>query len=1074
MKQTMRRGLLLLSLATSILLFQNCSRVDFAGTDDFYRNQGLITDENGRPIPYYSNFKIGEESVQYPDLKMVFVLDNSQSMDASKIQFQKAFQNLFNAENRAILDNFNVTIYLITTSQLSDLNPIDPGSKADFAKLPVMKLEDIGKISFSSILSNHRKLDSNGAYLLSGKIPGDTVSYVLKTDNLSIGNTQQEVHNFVLSPLLGLHDQQGLTSVAVSLVKAPHQSPDGLIQDFNERIALLKWNDQNVLSGSYIDRVVSNESGLCGISRMLRHPEGYFKEGDLVSFAVFSDEEDSAGNESKCIDKLTVSNEKLYQLQCQQERTKFQYQPRKSECQVGLASKCEVKYTTTVPSSCKLNYRPWKKASCAYSYSEQRLVPRQCYVSYNEKFNFQIFGDETKTTIDLPKVALVENRYKVLFNSGVVVKNGTKVLLGDQSASCASAIIGNLGVSIDQEQKDIIFNLVSTQQLSCSKSVVELVTNYSGTASFADLEAARPSLPNLPLTKNIGLIPTKQICDPSLMSFLASKFSVAANISFSKCIISSFVPKTVDMASKGMGGGSQDNLAGCTNSCTNYVYPSMTNACSTNFVPDSYALVAHPTQTITTINGHDVGVNDCNGQVLQQSGYISWSLASSPAPVFTFTPAGYASATSVGTVNSVLSSDCEIKSNLADYTASIRNLCNGPASPSNCIDSKVSFTAESRSAVQTKTIYGLDSSACSVSSPDPQISNLCKNNIDGINGGTSCLTTSVSSVSYPRFTSSSSANSGQPYLGLTSAQCSKDAVDGSVKTLISTSCANDKSCISSAQFQRDGNTLDGVVQLTQPKFAIPGIPLNCQTACDFSNGLCSGSQTIGNFLRDNFGSRDCTEVADPLIEIKSGLLQSQVDAKSQNLGLFCSANYNFVQGSLVPATNGLSFGGSYSAPEYVTGVDSTNAAVDFNLYIKKQSELIFGNALKPVVSVFTLNSSMGDSIGYGLSEGFRYQTFANNFKIKQKPTGSKYSVLSSDYSLALKDLGEVIQRKLMRSAKIAFVDPRQQIRRVWITRAGQAEEELPNTLWGAAGSSLNISEDVPNLQIGDSVRVEFW
>ncbi len=1073
MKQTMRRGLLLLSLATSILLFQNCSRVDFAGTDDFYRNQGLITDENGRPIPYYSSFKVGEESVQYPDLKMIFVLDNSQSMDASKIQFQKAFQNLFDAQNRAILDNFNVTIYLITTSQLSDLSPIDPGSKADFAKLPVMKLEDIGKISFSSIISTHRKLDGTGAYILSGKIPGDTVSYVLKTDNLSLGNTQQEVHNFVLTPLLGLHDQQGLTSVAVSLVKAPHQSPDALIQDFNERIALLKWNDQNVLSGSYIDRVVSNESGLCGISRMLRHPEGYFKEGDLVSFAVFSDEEDSVGNESKCIDKLTVSNEKLYQLQCQQERTKFQYQPRKSECQVGLASKCEVKYTTTVPSVCKLNYRPWQKASCTFSYSEVQVVPRQCNITYNEKFNFQIFGDETKTTIDMPKVALVENRYKVLFNNGVVVKNGTKVIAGDQSSSCASTIIGNLGVALDQEQKDIVFNLVSTGQLLCSKSVVELATNYSGTASFADLETARASNPNLPLTKNLTLIPSKQTCNPALMSFLGSKFSVAANISFSKCIISSFVPKTVDLASKGMGGGAQDNLAGCTSVCSSGSFPSMTNACSANFIPDAYNTVAIAPRTITTINGHDVAPTDCTAQNLQQSGLISYGIVSTPAPVFQYAAAAYATSSIVGTIKSVSSAECDVKANLSDYNQSIRNLCNGPASPQNCIDSKVSYVAETRSAIQSKFLYGLDAASCSIGSADPQILNLCKNNIDGPNGGTSCLSTYVSSVNYPKFTAATNANSGQPFLSLSESQCSKDAVDGAVKTLISSSCANDKLCVSSTQFLRDGNTLDGAIQMTNPKFAIPGVPLNCQTSCNFSNGLCSGSQTIANFLHDNFGSRDCTEIADPLLEVKSGLLQSQVDARAQNLELFCSANYNYVQGSLVPAVNGSSFGGSYSAPDFVTGIDSSSMPIDFNVYIKKQSEVLFGNALKPVVSVFTLNSSMRDSIGYGLSEGFRYQTFADNFKIKQNPTGSKYSVLSSDYSLALKDLGEVIQRKLMRSAKIAFVDPRQQIRRVWITRAGQAEEELPNTQWGSAGTSLNISEDV-NLSIGDTVRVEFW
>ena len=151
--------------------------------------------------------------------------------------------------------------------------------------------------------------------------------------------------------------------------------------------------------------------------------------------------------------------------------------------------------------------------------------------------------------------------------------------------------------------------------------------------------------------------------------------------------------------------------------------------------------------------------------------------------------------------------------------------------PSNCIDSKVSFTAESRS-VANKTIYGLDSSSCSVSSPDPQISNLCKNNIDGINGGTSCLTNLCFKRQLSQNLHLQAVLLLDSLIGVwLSAQCSKDAVDGSVKTLISTQVPTIK-----LVFLQPTSVwwkyFDGIVQLTLPNLHIPEF-LNCQTARDF-------------------------------------------------------------------------------------------------------------------------------------------------------------------------------------------------------------------------------------------------
>lgn len=271
-----RLGGISLSLGLPILgllmVFQNCAKiqtVDLATEDYFYKKS--------LPVPKYMSATIGKDA-QFPDLKMVFVADNSYSMVKNNVTLSGSFQKMFDSQLSSSLDPFNTSVFIISTSQ----NTVAPGADR-FNLLP--------KAEPSSFLGRSANPD--------GLIPGDVIGYRLSYLANSNGTFNAD---YTPAPVVG-YSQQGLVSDRI--LKPVGGSVRDLSDEFQIRLKVL---DGSQVPTSFIGiDPLDNESGMCGLARMLKTPENYFKTGDQVAFVIASDERDNSEDAKKCIENMSKS-----------------------------------------------------------------------------------------------------------------------------------------------------------------------------------------------------------------------------------------------------------------------------------------------------------------------------------------------------------------------------------------------------------------------------------------------------------------------------------------------------------------------------------------------------------------------------------------------------------------------------------------------------------------------------------------------------------------------------------------------------------------------------------------------
>jgi hypothetical protein len=156
------------------------------------------------------------------------------------------------------------------------------------------------------------------------------------------------------------------------------------------------------------------------------------------------------------------------------------------------------------------------------------------------------------------------------------------------------------------------------------------------------------------------------------------------------------------------------------------------------------------------------------------------------------------------------------------------------------------------------------------------------------------------------------------------------------------------------------------------------------------------------------------------------------------------------------------------APDYIAGnvMDSNGVpqpATDLPTYITQRALEVFGGQ-KPIVNVFVRTAN--DPLGDGGSRGVAYEQLGATMNAQV------YSVLSSDYSSALKDLSGVIKSKMLRTFKVPNMDSsRKVIGVIWRPQSG-AEQKLDPSLWVQSGASVQIQESV-QLTVGDEIQFEY-
>jgi hypothetical protein len=298
---------LMLPLVTIATTFQNCSKVEFAATKD-------LASTTGQKSTMYQEAVVGQASV--PPLKLIFVVDNSFTMQANQISLASAFGSMFSGANASNLAPFDSTAYVFTTSQISLAK-----SNAAFSLLPTLSYQDMRSMSASN-LGALRGLPSAQ---VDGKFAGDLVSY--SVSNLPDPVTMLNRLSYVPTPVLGI-DSTGADPVSLGAHKDKTGSVSDFAADFSQRIAYISPTRSKVDSSGHgvLDPVIDHESGLCALARVLKNNSNFLKKGDLAAFVIVSDEDDNDPSGSQCIDAYQdYKDADLIDAHCETPRTKLSY-----------------------------------------------------------------------------------------------------------------------------------------------------------------------------------------------------------------------------------------------------------------------------------------------------------------------------------------------------------------------------------------------------------------------------------------------------------------------------------------------------------------------------------------------------------------------------------------------------------------------------------------------------------------------------------------------------------------------------------------------------------------------------
>lgn len=241
-------------------------------------------------LPQYSQSSLASRTP--PPLKLIFVMDNSNSMTLNNLNLKESFASMF-ADNANSLSQFDIDISFITTAQLPALGGNFLGQMAS--------LDDLVRLSPSDIQSKYR--DSG---IFGGKIPGDLLGFrlnnVRKENVVRREFLPQSVLKFDSPAGSILPASSGSQSMPVIQFRRG-QSLEALKAQVAERLNIISPALASGITNPDVFPVVDKSSGLCAIGRVLKNSKQFLSKGDIVSFVLVSDADDfSARDGSECID----------------------------------------------------------------------------------------------------------------------------------------------------------------------------------------------------------------------------------------------------------------------------------------------------------------------------------------------------------------------------------------------------------------------------------------------------------------------------------------------------------------------------------------------------------------------------------------------------------------------------------------------------------------------------------------------------------------------------------------------------------------------------------------------------
>jgi hypothetical protein len=258
----------------------------------------------------------------------------------------------------------------------------------------------------------------------------------------------------------------------------------------------------------------------------------------------------------------------------------------------------------------------------------------------------------------------------------------------------------------------------------------------------------------------------------------------------------------------------------------------------------------------------------------------------------------------------------------------------------------------------------------------------------------------------------------------------------------------------------------------QAKAATVDEELACTAKCsDSKTGFCKANadlptvdpnMTIADYLAQ--AQKSVTACAATIAT--TGTNNTFSAQKKADIANVCAAKNGaglplYVRVDLTYRTKGL-------VPQYVAGnkADANGnqiPAADLPTYIAQRANDLFGGQ-RPIVNVFVRTAN--DPLGDNGSRGIAYETLAATMNAQV------YSVLSSDYSSALKDLSTVVKSKLLRTFKVPNMNPQRRVVGIILKSSAGTSTKLQPNQWVQSGASVEISSAV-TLALGDELEFEY-
>ncbi|MBK7961340.1 MAG: VWA domain-containing protein [Bdellovibrionales bacterium] len=559
---------LTLGLAVVILLigFQNCGQ---PGDISIFQNPESVVNDAGRTVlPEYSETSLSSRPP--PPLKLVFVMDNSNSMTLNNLNLQKSFSSMFSG-NQDSLAQFDIDISFVTTAQVAEL-------AAGF--LPGMvDIQGLSGTSPSDVQKAYRAPN-----VFSGLIPGDLLGFrenKIKNDNMERREfLPQSVVEFQ-SPASNSMSATG-SEILPSIQFRRGQSVEELAKKVASHLEIISPKLASGITNAAVFPVVDTSSGLCAIGRILKHPKSFFNKGDVVSFVLVSDHDEFTNPDgSQCKD--SIEREYLYNVSCNKttadtikKQTQINYIsasiPASVSTVLSITPNDEVrnKKTTTLTLS-----KAAQAGSCAGTQEREfeakyEIINKTYFITYTKK---TWLGDREGGVhiYGAPQSGLRTSNI-----AGTVPTNCAtnlaflKTTLGDTTSELAITSCTQNADTIVNQTKNFTYSDHPTVDLSVSTactSALKSLINPAGTLTLGTCFLANKveSIPSSALaSKGFGASSSQATCEAAIAAVCSDSGG-----SIRKCAFSSF-RAAVPSVTRGPISVTQNSALNCSATCATF------------------------------------------------------------------------------------------------------------------------------------------------------------------------------------------------------------------------------------------------------------------------------------------------------------------------------------------------------------------------------------------------------------------------------------------------------------------------------------------------------------------------